>query len=117
MPFFLFALPFHSPSPYDFLIGEWESHEETQLPDGKKVPFTLKGVNKLILGGNALQIDEAFEVQGQKVSNHIVMSAATDGTVSAWWFSSSQANRPLTFTGKRDGDTLTLSSPSGLKIV
>lgn len=112
----LFVLP--AVLPFAFLVGDWESHEETAGRDGKPEKFVLKGSNRLILEDNALQLDETFEISGKKMGNHIIMSAEANGTIHAWWFSSEMATRPLSFEGNRDGSTMTLTSKeTGYRIV
>ena len=83
-----------------FLEGKWESHETAKGPDGKDVPFTLKGNNSWILEGTCLQIDESFEVPGAgKLANHILMTFdKRDKLYHVWWFTNSSAV-PITFTG------------------
>ena len=83
-----------------FLLGKWESHEKAKGPGGTEVSFTLKGTNAFILDGKGLQIDEAFEVEGRKFANHILMTHdAAAGKYKAWWFTAGQPSRPLVFSG------------------
>jgi hypothetical protein len=95
-----------------FLLGKWESHEKTKGPDGKEIAFSLKGTNALILDGKCLQIDEAFEIEGKKYANHILMTPdpSAAGKYRVWWYSASAPSRPLVFTGVRSGQKFVLTS-------
>jgi len=99
---------------FDKLVGEWTSKEESIRADGSKVAFTLKGTNRLVLGGSMLQIEEELALPAGRKSHNLILMRPEAGGYQVWWHTDGQA-KPLTFSGKADGNKLTLTGET-LKI-
>lgn len=98
----------------EFLVGDWQSKEEATSPDGKKTEFTLDGTNRWIFDGNALKIEESFQVPGVgKFENLILMTYDTrDKTYRAWWYTN-RSPKPIEFTGDFVEKNFVLTTVSG----
>jgi hypothetical protein len=99
---------------FEKLIGEWTSVEESIRPDGSKVPFTLTGINRMVLGGSMLQIEEELSLPVGRRSHNLILMRGEGAGYKVWWHTDRE-DKPAVFEGKADGNKLTLTSET-LKI-
>ncbi len=87
-----------------FIFGEWKATSTLHMaPNKPKFEISAKIQNSL--KSSAIFVDEAYEIMGQKVENHIIIRYNVSDSAYRLWFFSSMNPDPMVFSGKQSSKT------------